>query len=418
VTTGDGSTIFPAYAIRGFGSGKRRVRIGFIGLTLRQTPTLVTPAGVAGLSFGDEAASINALVPRLRAEGADAIVVLIHQGLSTKVGYDDHSCGGVDGDLLPVLARLDPSIALVVSGHTHNAYICDYGRIDPSRPFLVTSAGKYGTLLTEIRLAIDPAARKIVSRQAHNLIVQGEGFTDVSGPVAISGGFPRYRPDSAVAALVARYAAAAAPISARVVGRLPGPALRDEAAGHESVLGDLVADAFLAATRAPEAGNARIAFTNSTGVRTDIVPAADGSVTYGQLFAVQPFANSLIVLSLTGRQLRALLEQQFASGTNTTAHPALLQPSRGFSYSYDLGRPAGARILDLKLDGEPVRDEAVYRVATNNFLASGGDNFTVFTQGVAPVGGPLDVDALERYIAAGMASSLPVPNRTRRLSPP
>jgi 5'-nucleotidase len=418
VATEDGATLFPAYAIRSFGTGKRKVRLGFIGLTLRQTGTLVTPSGVAGLRFEDEAATVNALVPRLRAAGADAIVVLIHQGLSTKVGYDDHSCGGVDGDLLPVLARLDPSIALVISGHTHNAYICDYGRIDPKRPFLVTSAGKYGALLTDIALAIDPVTRKIVSRRADNRIVQGEGFAGAAGPVPISPGFVRYPPDPAVATLVARYAAAVAPLSARVVGRLPGPALRNESAGKESVLGDLIADAFLAATRAPDAGNARIAFTNSTGVRTDIVPAADGSVTFGQLFAAQPFANNIVVESLTGRQLRALLEQQFASGTNTPAHPALLQPSRGFSYAYDLTRPEGARILDLTLDGAPLRDEAVYRVATNSFLAAGGDNFTMFKLGTDVTGGPLDLEALERYIAAGSGDPLPVASRVKRLSPP
>jgi 5'-nucleotidase len=415
VVTEDGSTIFPGYAIRSFGSGARQVRIGFIGLTLKQTATLVSPGGVAGLRFEDEAASINALVPKLRSEGADAIVVLIHQGLSTKVGYDDHSCAGVDGNLLPVLARLDPSIALVVSGHTHNSYICDYGRIDRGRPFLVTSAGKYGTLLTDITLSIDPARKAVVSRRADNVIVQGEAFTDAKGAVPVSADFPRYPADPEVAALVGRYAAAVAPLSARIVGRLPGPALKDDSAGKESVLGDLIADAFLAATQAPEAGGARIAFQNSTGVRADIVPV-DGSVSYGQIFAAQPFANNIVVESLTGRQIRALLEQQFDSGSNTQAHPALLQPSRGVSYGYDLTRPAGERIIDLRLDGAPVRDGSVYRVATNSFLAGGGDNFTVFTQGKDVIGGPLDIDALERYIASGAVRALPVPNRTRRIS--
>src|SRR5205085_7082290 len=130
----------------------------------RDTATLVMPTGIAGLTFADEADSINALVPRLRAAGVDAIVVLIHQGVSTQVGYDDHSCRGMDGGLMPILARLDPAVDLVVSGHTHNAYICDYGRIDPTRPFLVTSAGRSGALVTDITLAIDPARRRVLDR--------------------------------------------------------------------------------------------------------------------------------------------------------------------------------------------------------------------------------------------------------------
>lgn len=417
VLTESGAPIFPAYAIRSFGAGARVVKIGFIGLTLRDTPTHVTPSGVAGLTFADEADTINALIPRMRAEGAESIVVLIHQGLSTTVGYDDHSCGGVDGDLLPILARLDPAVDLVVSGHTHNAYICDYGRIDPSRPFLVTSAGRSGTLLTDIDLSFDPATHRVVGRRADNIIVQSEPYRDSTGPVELSPDFPRYPAEPAVAALVARYAEAAHALTARVVGRLQGPATRDRTPSGESVLGDLVADSQLEATRDPGAGSAQIAFMNEAGVRADLVPAAEGGVTFGQLFAAQPFANYIIVKSLTGRQIRAVLEQQFASGTNTLARPMMLLPSRGLTYSYDLSRPEGSRILDLKLDGAPIADGATYRVAMNSFLASGGDNFTVFTQGTDEVRGPQDIEAIEAYIAARSPLPLPEANRIRRVTP-
>jgi 5'-nucleotidase len=417
VRTENGATLFPAYALRSFGRGRSRVRVGFIGLTLRETATLVTPAGVAGLAFADEADSINALIPRLRAAGADAIVVLIHQGVSTQVGYDDHSCRGMDGGLMPILARLDPAVDLVVSGHTHNAYVCDYGRIDPARPFLVTSAGRSGALLTDIRLRIDPARRRVVGKSADNLIVQSEPFQDASGPVPLTSLFPRYRPDPAVAALVGRYAAAAAPIIARPVGRMNGAALKEPVASGESVLGDLIADAFLAATRAPEAGGARIAFTNQTSVRADLVPATDGSVNFGQLFAVQPFANDLVVKSMTGRQIRALLEQQFASGSNSPTHPVMLLPSHGFTYSYDLARPEGRRILDLRLDGAPIDDASLYRVAMNSFLATGGDNFTIFRDGTDPRTGPQDVDALEHYVTAAGTLVPPPADRVTRIGP-
>lgn len=418
VSTGGGGTLFPAYAIRRFGSGRRAVRVGFIGLTLKETATLVTPSGVAGLSFGDEAEAINALVPKLRREGADAIVVLIHQGLSGQAGYNDKTCAAVDGGLLPILARLDRQVDLVVSGHTHNPYVCDYGRIDPSRPFLVTSAGRSGSLVTDIELSIDPSTGTVGERRADNIIVQSEAYRDGSGPVPLVEGFARFTREPGVAALVARYAAAAAPIIARVVGRLRGPASRAAAPSGESVLGNLIADAHLAATAAPGAGAARIAFTNATSVRTDVIPAADGSVTFGQLFAAQPFGNDLVVKTMTGAQIRAVLEQQFASGTNSVTKPIMLLPSRGFSYSYDLTRPAGARILDLRLDGEPVRDEVRYRVTMNSFLAAGGDNFTVFRDGTDPIVGPQDIDALESYIARGGNLVPSTADRIRRLSPP
>jgi 5'-nucleotidase len=418
VRTEDGGTLFPAYAIRRFGSGARTVRVGFIGLVLREASTLVMPSGIAGLTFADEADTINALVPRLRAEGAEAIVVLIHQGVSTTVGFNDHRCSGMDGGLMAVLARLDPSVDLVVSGHTHNAYICDYGVIDPGRPFLVTSAGKSGTLVTDIGLAIDPASGHVVARGADNRIVASPGYTAASGSVSPSLLYPAETANPAVAALVARYAAAAAPIAARVVGRLGGPATRDDEPNGESVLGDLVADAALAATSAPAAGGARIAFSNSTSLRADIVPGANGAITFGQLFAAQPFGNNLTVKTFTGRQIRALLEQQFNSGLNTPAHPSMLAPSRGFRFSYDLSRPAGSRIVAMSLDNVPIADEATYRVAMNSYLASGGDSFTIFREGTDALGGPQDIDTLEAYVATPGGLAVPVLGRITRLDRP
>ncbi|HEX8215975.1 MAG TPA: bifunctional metallophosphatase/5'-nucleotidase, partial [Allosphingosinicella sp.] len=401
VLTEGGGTLFPAYAMRSFGRGAHEVRVAFIGLTLRETPTLVTPAGVEGLTFAAEAETINALVPRLRAEGADAIVVLIHQGATqpgprfaarTASVEPVPSCSTMEGDLMPILARLDPEIDLVVSGHTHNAYICDYSTLDPSRQFLVTSAGRYGMAVTNVRLDVDPA-RGVTARRADNIIVQGEAFRGSSGEVPVTGLVPPFSRDPAVAALVDRYAAASAQLAARVVGRLTGAATREASPAGETVLGDLVADAQLAATRAPENGGARIAFMNASGVRAEIVPGADGSVTYGHIYAAQPFGNSLTVKSFTGAQIRRLLEQQFASGWNTVERPNMLLPSRGLTYSYDLTRQEGQRIIDLRLDGQPIRDDSTYRVTMNSFLATGGDNFTVFREGTNVTGGPQDLDA-------------------------
>jgi 5'-nucleotidase len=415
--TETGTPLLAPYKIKTFGKGAATVRIGFIGLTLKRTATLVTPAGIAGIAFRDEADTVNALIPRLKAEGADAIVVLIHQGGDTSGGYNDKSCPGLKGEILPVLDRLDPAVDVVVSGHTHRAYVCDYRRIDPSRPFLLTSAGNQGTLLTDINLSIDPQSRKVVAKRADNIIVQGEGFTSPIRNVSVSERFQRFAPHPEVARLVARYAAAAASLVERVVGRLSAPALREPAKSYEHVLGNLVADAQLAATRSPGSGGARIAFMNPGGVRADLVPREDGTVTYGQVHAVHPFGNHLVVKSFTGRQIRAILEQQFNSGANTPQRPQVLLVSSGFGYGFDLSRPAGQRIIDPRLNGEPLRDEAVYRVTMSSFLASGGDHFSGFIAGTDPVGGMQDVDALAAYIAAGSPLSPPASNRIRNLTP-
>lgn len=413
VNAKSGGTLFPATALRSFGSGASKVQVGFIGLTLRETATLVAPDAVTDVTFADEAETINALVPRLRAEGADAVVVMIHQGVYTKVGYNDKSCGGVSGDLLPVLARLDPGIDVVVSGHTHAAYVCDYGKIDAARPYLVTSAGSRGMLVTNITLAIDPASRRVMRKSADNVIVASDPYDGPAGIVPVDAAFPVYPPDGAVKALVDRYVAAAKPIADRIAGRLGAPLQRARNTSGESQLGSLVADAQLAAT------NAEIAFMNAYGLRADLVPRTDGGVTFGQLYAVQPFGNVLQVKGLTGVQLRALLEQQFNSGSNTVDRPNMLHASRGFVYSYDLRRPAGERIIAMTLDGKPIEDGRVYRVGISNFLATGGDNFSVFEKGTDLTGGGTDdVASLEAYLKQGGNIAPPPLGRVTRVDAP
>ena len=407
-----GNSLFPAYGIRTFGTGARSVTIGFIGLTLRGTGQIVSPDGIRGLHFADEADTANALIPRLRAAGADAIVLLIHQGGATTGGYDDKSCPGLTGDIVPILDRLDPSVDVVVSGHTHKSYICDYGRMNPARPFLLTSAGQYGTLLTHIVLDIDPIAGRILSKRADNIIVQSEGYRGAQGDIAKSDRYPALPPEPGVAALVSRYAAATASIEQRVIGHVAAPALRTRTEAGEQVLGDLIADAQLAATRSPDQGGAQVAFMNSGGIRADLVPGEDGAVTFGAIYAIQPFGNRLVTRSYSGRQLLAILEQQFATET-----PRILQVSASLRYGYDLTRPAGSRILDARIDGQPIDPDRVYRVTCSNFLVEGGDGFTAFAAGTDQRDGPQDIDALERHIAASPRLALPVPDRIRRAGP-
>jgi 5'-nucleotidase len=391
VLKADGTTLFPASAIREFGP----VKIGFIGMTLKDTGVLVTPAGVAGLSFADEVATANALVPKLKAAGVYSIVLLIHQGGRTPETYRLQDCNGLSGDILPILDKLDPAIETVVSGHTHNAYACEIERGGTKR--LLTSAGKYGYFVSDIRLTFDPARRRLISQHGANVPMIGDGTVD-----------PK------VQGLVKRYAAAAAPVAARVVGKLGGPAPRSETDG-ESPAANLIADSYLGFTREPNRGGADFAFINASGVRTGLTPNAKGEITYGQLFALQPFGNNVVVKSLTGAQLKALLEQQFRTEGASARVAYLLAPSANFRFAYDLSKPDGQRIVEMELNGKPVEAGQRYRVAINNFLASGGDGFSVFKQGSDTVDAGLDLDALEAWLATNPA--VPAVGRTRDVTP-
>lgn len=408
VTSQDGQTIFPAYGVKRFGSGASEVAVGVIGLTLEDTPTLVTPSGIKGLTFAEESGAINALIPRLKAEGADAIIVSIHQGLFTEVGYNDSSCGGVSGALLEILAKLDPSVDLVISGHTHRAYICDHGSIDPSRGFLVTSAASAGTLLTNIAMTIDPQSGTVVSLEANNIVVQNEGTGEGARAVAPLPEFTTYAPDADIAAYVARYTEAASEFANRSVGRI-ARAPSQSPNRRDSPVGNLIADAQLAATK--EAG-AQIAFMNSGGVRDDLHPSEDGTITFGQIYTVQPFSNTLITKTFTGTQVLALLEKQVDGTTRGS-----LLVSDGFTYSLDMTREPGARVSAAALHGKAIERDATYRVTMNSFLSSGGDGFETFKQGTDAVVGPLDLDALEAWIAAVDIRMLPAMGRVKFLTP-
>ena len=405
VVTAEGDTLFPGHAIRRFGSGARAVAVGVIGLTLEDTPTLVTPSGVEGLAFRDEADAINALIPELEREGADAIVVSIHQGLAPEPGTPYSGCGAIAGPLREVLERLDPRVDLVISGHTHRSYVCDFATVDPTRGFTVSSAGYGGTMLTDIALTIDPAANAVTGVTARNVVVQNPAGADEAADAA----FATFAPDPDVATYVARYADAAREASTRPVGRISGPAPDPGPATEETQLGNLIADAQLFATR--EAG-AQIAFMNNSGVRAPIDPAADGTVTFGQVYAAQPFGNTLVTKTFTGAQLLALLEQQF----DDEGFVQTFSASEGFALAYDMGRPAGSRVVSATLDGAPIDPAANYRVTMNSFLAAGGDGFTVFADGADETTGPVDLDAMEAYLRAADMRALPATGRITNLT--
>ena len=365
-----GKSLFPPYDVKEFDG----IPVAFIGLTLKGTPGLVSPVGVAGLEFRDEADTVNALVPELKARGVEAIVVLIHEGGFPAGNYNE--CPGISGPIVDIVKKFDKAVDVVVSGHTHQAYVCDIdGR-------LVTSGDKYGTIVTAVDLKLDPVTRDVISATADNFIVR-------TGVLA---------KDPGQTALLEAYDKVAAPIADRPAGsitetlsRMPGPS-------GESVLGDVVADAQLAATRTDTTGGAVIAFTNPGGVRADMTKRAEGAVTYADVFASQPFRNQLVTLTLTGGQIKNMLEQQWLD----PKRPRILQVSRGFGYTWDGAKPFGERVIAerLSLNGQRIDPAASYRVTVNNFLSVGGDGFTVFREGTEQQFGVYDVDALYAYFQA------------------
>jgi 5'-nucleotidase len=378
-----GRPLFPPYLIKEF----EGVPVAFIGLTLKGTPDIVVPSGVAGLAFADEADTINALVPQLKARGIGAIVVLIHEG-----GFpvnDPDQC--VIGPIVDIVKKLDKAVDVVVSGHTHRAYIC---RIDGR---LVTSANFYGTHVTRIDIKLDRKTHGIVAAEAKNLLVAIDA----------------YPKDPEQTALIASYDSLARPLASRKVGTVTATLSRAPSTAGESVLGDIIADAQLEATRAAIDGGAMMAFTNPGGVRADIIQKEDGSVTYEDLFACQPFNGSLVTLTLTGVQIKALLEQQW-----TKPRAVMLYISKGFRYAWDAGRPVGDRVIaeEMTLDGRPIDPIARYRVTVNAFLADGGDGFSVFKEGTERRTGGSDIEALTAYFTTRSPVAPVALDRIRRVN--
>ncbi len=408
----DGKPLFPPYALKTFGKGRGEVTVGFIGMTTKSTSTLVSANRIKGVQFDDEADTANALVPKLKAAGADVIVVLIHEGVSGIADFNDPKCEGMSGALMPILDRLDAAVDIVVSGHTHQAYVCDYARINSAKPFLLTSAGSFGRLVTGIDLKVDPASGRVLSRSARNIVVQSEAFSGARGEVPLVPAYPKFAARADLAAFVARYRDAARADETRVIGTLAGPATRDGGKSGESLLGNLIADAQLAATAAADQGGAQIAFMNPGGLRADVVPGADGNVTFGAVFAAQPFGNILVTKTLTGKQLRALLEAQFAD----PAQPRVLSPSTGFRFTYDVSRPAGLRLTSATLNGAAVEDTRIYRVTVSDFLSNGGDGFAVLKDGTDAVVGPTDIEALIAWLSRGGVTALPGLGRVENIA--
>jgi 5'-nucleotidase len=378
VISEDGKTLLPAYQVEQFDG----VPVGFMGLTLEGTDAIVSPDAVEGLTFRDEAEVINETAAALQKEGVEAIVVLIHEGgRPTAEDSTLDKCGDLEGPIVDIVKNSSDAVDVFVTGHSHQTYICE---IDGK---LVTSAKSYGRLLTEINLTVDPQTRDVVKKGAVNRVVYNN----------------KLDADAEMSALVKRYVDQSAAVANRSVGSITTTLSREPNRAGESALGDVIADAQLAATSAPDKGGAQIALMNPGGIRSSLeAPSNDkraskddpAEVTYKDLHRTQPFGNNLVTMTLTTEQIHDLLEMQWAG-----SHPTVLQVSEGFGYTWNKNGAPGDRIdaADIKLNGGQLEPEASYRVTVNSFLASGGDGFTLLKDGTDRRTGMIDLDAFVRY---------------------
>jgi len=393
-----GEPALPAYTIKRVGG----IRVGIIGAVTMTTPSIVMPSGVAGLSFIDEAEGVNRAARRLRALGVKTIIATFHEGgeLGTpqrRGDWNDTSCPDRSGPIFDIAARLVPEISVVFSAHTHQGYRC---LVDGRT---IISGTSYGRGISVVDVEIDRKTRALLPAltRSYNLPVVNDA-TDPAVRERLAAATPApyaevlrtTKSDPLIAALVARYAAVVAPKAERQIGTVSGAFVRGGQV--DSAAGRLIADAQLAATREPSNGGAQLALMNPGGIRSDLdcrgtPPCA---VTFGQVFTMQPFGTSLVVLTLTGAQLKALLESQQKAGGDMT----VLQPSEGFGYTWQSDAIVGDHVRDMRLNGEPIAADRSYRVTVNSFMAEGGDGFITLQKGEARTGGGQDLDALLAYL--------------------
>ncbi|MFF5844576.1 bifunctional metallophosphatase/5'-nucleotidase [Streptomyces massasporeus] len=378
---------------------KNGVKVGFIGVTLEGTPDIVSAEGVKGLSFKDEVETINKYAKVLQKQGVKSIVALIHEGgfpASTSYNYDCDSPGagdGVSGPIVDIAKNVTPQVDALVTGHTHNAYVCSIA--DPAgKPRMVTSAASFGRLYTDTTLTYDRRTGDI----ARTAVKSANRVVTRDVPKA---------PD--MTELIGKWNTLAAPIGNKPIGYISGDIGNT---GTESPLGDLIADAQLAHGKQldPETD---LALMNPGGIRAPLTYAAkagegDGVVTYAEGFTVQPFANTVNLQDFTGAQVIQALKEQ-VSGPNAAA-PKVLQVSSGLTYTLDLTKSGADRVVtdSIRLNGAAIDPAATYRVATNSFLAGGGDGFPTLGQGTNDVVGSDDLTALEQYLTANSSASNPI----------
>lgn len=387
VTKSNGrAALLPSKVVRSGG-----MRVGIIGVTLKGLPDVVAREGIRGLEFGDEVAAIDRTSAALQRQGVKAQVVLVHQGDDVAdASTGPNACSVKDGGPATAIATRSTSrVDAFMTAHSHQGYNCVV--TDPAgreRPMI--QGLSFGRLLSVVDLRIDRRTKDVVrsATRATNEVVTRT-----------------VTPDAAVTRIIDQAKTLAAPLANRPVGDITADITRTPAPSGETPLGNVIADAQLAAT---QGAGAQVALMNPGGVRADLVYAGspagegDGVVTYGEAFSVQPFGNVLQTVTLTGAQLKAVLEQQFEVNR-------VLQPSSTLTYSYSTSAPVGSKVSAIRIGGTAVDPAASYRVTINNFLSAGGDGFTTLTAGTSTTGGEVDLDAFIDYLADAQPAVAPAP---------
>ena len=363
-----GKRILPSHILKEMGG----LKIAFVGAVTRDTPRVISPRSIVGLRFADEADTLNALVPELRAAGAQVRVAIMDEGAVHGGGAkdSDYMCPGLQGRGVDIAKRLDPAYSIIISGHTHRAYTC---KIDGR---LMVQAGSFGGWLTESRLKLDATGRVLDAQAINHPVLQGA-----------------YAPNPAFAALVQRAAALTTAAREKPVAMLTRGAQRSTTAPFgDSPLGNLVADAHLA--HGMKNAKADVAFTNSGGIRADLTVEPSRMVTMSDLFAIQPFSNELIALTISGSQLQELIRRALPKRPG----PASLQVSHNLHYAWSQAADAEPVLESVTFEGKPLDLARDYRVVVNSFTADGGDNLSVLRQGRDRVALGMDIDALAEWL--------------------
>lgn len=364
-----GKTLLPTHLIKEVAG----IKVAFVGAITRDTPSVIVPKAITGLRFGDEAEALNALLPQLRAEGAQVMVAVMHEGAIYNGAANDpsYACPGLSGRGVDIAKRLDPAYALIISGHTHIAYTC---KIDGR---LLVQAGSYGGWVTESRLTLDAQGKVLAATAVNHPVLQSV-----------------YTPNPAFVALVQRAAALTDAARNKPVAMLTEGAPRAARAPFgDSTLGNLVADSQLAFAK--KRGGADIALMNPGGIRADLTVEPGRPVTMSDLFAIQPFGNELVTLTITGAQLRDLLVRQLPKGD---AQPRFLQVSGSLRYQWAQGSDGVNRLGEVRVDGQPLDEGRDYRLVVNNFMADGGDGASALRQGRDRVTLGVDIDAFVEWL--------------------
>lgn len=362
-----GQPLLPTHVIKEAAGFK----VAIAGVATLDTPHVIVARAIQGIRFADEADTLNALVPKLKAEGAQVLVAVMHeggvQGPSGAANDPSYVCSTLTGRVQDIAKRLDPAYAIIIGGHTHQAYTC---KIDGR---LVVQAGSYGGWITESRLKLDATGRVLDAQAVNHPVLQSV-----------------YAPNPALAALVAQAAALTAAQRNKPVATLPRGATRSaKEPNGDSWLGNLIADSQLAFAR--KQGPADIAFMNPGGIRADLTVEPGKPTTMSDLLAIQPFGNDIVALTINGQQLLDILQRQLPKGD---ASPRMLQPSSTLRYHWRTGADGTPQLGEVLVSGQPLNRTRDYRVIVNNFLAEGGDAQAGFKHGRDRAVLGTDIDAL------------------------